>query len=165
MADVPLLTPTAHDARDHAGITGLAFMGCSLTKSASQSITESTSTAVTFNGEEFDTDTLHDNSSNTSRIVLKKVGYWMVGASIAWEATMVDQKRWHMWLQVNGSTTLAGQTRRQTSGTQFQTAQFSRIVQATAITDYVEVMVFQEDTTARNIRNTGCVFWAHFIAE
>lgn len=46
------------------------FTGVSCTKSANQSITSSTLTAVTFDTEDFDTDAFHSTSTNTSRITI-----------------------------------------------------------------------------------------------
>jgi hypothetical protein len=46
------------------------FVGCRLTKSADQTISNATFTAISFNGEDFDTDAFHDNSTNNSRITI-----------------------------------------------------------------------------------------------
>jgi hypothetical protein len=46
------------------------FVGCFLTKSSNQSISNATLTAITFDVEELDTDAFHSTSSNTSRITI-----------------------------------------------------------------------------------------------
>lgn len=47
-----------------------AFRGCLVYNSVSQSIPDSSATAVTFDTESFDTDTIHDTVSNTSRLTV-----------------------------------------------------------------------------------------------
>jgi hypothetical protein len=46
------------------------FVGCVLTKSVSQSLTNGTQTAITWNTETEDTNGFHDNSTNTSRVTI-----------------------------------------------------------------------------------------------
>ena len=75
---------------DSAEATGLkwatpattGFIGCSVTKSAVQSIANATATTLTWDGELFDTSTFHDNSTNNSRITIPagKDGYYQVTA-------------------------------------------------------------------------------------
>lgn len=63
-----------------------AFIGCSLTKSATQAITTGGSgTAITFDGEDFDTDGFHDNSTNPSRITIPAGlgGWYLFGCNVA----------------------------------------------------------------------------------
>ena len=64
--------------------SGSTFVGCSLTKSAAQSIATATETAITFNTEVFDTDSFHSTSSNTSRITIPsgKAGKYLVNGQI-----------------------------------------------------------------------------------
>lgn len=56
------------------------FIGCSVTKSAVQSVANNTSTTLTWNGELFDTSAFHDNSTNNSRITIPtgKDGYYQI---------------------------------------------------------------------------------------
>jgi hypothetical protein len=46
------------------------FIGCYLTKTANQTVSNATMTALTFNTELLDSNTFHDNSTNTSRITI-----------------------------------------------------------------------------------------------
>jgi hypothetical protein len=46
------------------------FVGCKLTKSVDQTIINVTNTIITFDGEDFDTDNFHNNSTNNSRITI-----------------------------------------------------------------------------------------------
>ena len=58
------------------------FVGCSLYKSANQSITTGTDTTVTFNTESYDTDGFHDNTTNSERITIPtgKGGKYLITA-------------------------------------------------------------------------------------
>jgi len=79
---------------DSAEATGLkwaapaaaAFVGCSLYKTSNQTISNATNTAVSFQAENFDTDTFHDNSTNNTRITIPagKGGKYLITGSIAW---------------------------------------------------------------------------------
>jgi hypothetical protein len=46
------------------------FIGCDLRKTANQSLSNNTNTAVTFDVENLDTNGFHDNSTNNSRITI-----------------------------------------------------------------------------------------------
>lgn len=68
-----------------------AFSGCVLTKSAPQSVNTATETEITFDGEVFDTDNYHDNTTNTTRLTAPATGYYLVGGSAEF-ASLSDQK-------------------------------------------------------------------------
>lgn len=145
-----------------AGAGGLpTFSGVSLTKSATQAITQNTSTAVTFNGEDFDTDTYHDNSSDTSRITVPATGYYMVGGSIEMTG-MADQTFSILRFRKNGTTVLDGRSRSGYSTTGGNT--YSKIVALTAA-DYLEMMCEHSDAAA-DVRASadGTSFWAYRVA-
>lgn len=57
-----------------------SFVGCAATKTGNQSINNVTYTAVTFDAELFDTDSIHSTSTNTSRFTVPtgKGGKWMI---------------------------------------------------------------------------------------
>ena len=49
---------------------GVAFIGARAYRTTSQTVTAGVETAMTFDAEEFDTDTFHDNSTNPSRMTI-----------------------------------------------------------------------------------------------
>ena len=59
-----------------------AFVGCQLTKSASQSIATGTETLVTFNTEAFDTDGFHTGSDSKITIPTGKSGKYLINIQI-----------------------------------------------------------------------------------
>jgi len=80
---------TVSARRDHAHGSG-AFntdTSCRVYANATQSISDETTTAITsWGSESFDTDTMHDPSSNPGRITIKTAGTYLVGASLGFAA-------------------------------------------------------------------------------
>jgi hypothetical protein len=77
----------AHDAHDHTGIPGVpasvsaaAFAGARAYNNGTQSIPNTTDTALTFDTEDYDTDGYHSTSANTSRMTIPtgKAGKYLV---------------------------------------------------------------------------------------
>ncbi len=50
--------------------TGASFVGCSVHLTSDQNVNTGTYTAIAFNGEAFDTDNFHDNSTNNTRLTI-----------------------------------------------------------------------------------------------
>lgn len=108
-----------------------ATVSCSLYKSSTQSISGSTLTSVTFNAEEWDTATMHDTGSNTSRIVVPTTGKYHLEAQVNFGTT--EDK--YIAFAKNGSVIMYGS---RNTGTNHN---ISRIVDATA-GDYFEVQAY-----------------------
>ena len=69
--------------------SGTTFVGAKAYRSGSgQSIPTGTQTLMDFNAEFYDTDVIHDNSTNPSRFTVPtgKSGYWLVQCHIGWPA-------------------------------------------------------------------------------
>ena len=66
--------------------SGASFVGASVYKSAVQSIANNTGVALTFTNENFDTNSIHDNSTNTSRFTIPsgKDGKWLFTGIVTW---------------------------------------------------------------------------------
>lgn len=62
--------------RDH--VHASTDISAKVYKSANQAITTATETILTFDSEEFDTDTIHDNVTNNSRLTCKTAGKYIV---------------------------------------------------------------------------------------
>lgn len=99
------VTPTSTSTRYHAKVTGVhptngrliyaaydvgssstAFSGAYLYNSGSQSITTATNTAVTWDTEQFDTDSYHSTSSNTERLIAPGNGIYEVGSCVIFDS-------------------------------------------------------------------------------
>jgi hypothetical protein len=116
------------------------FIGARVTNSALQTFTTGTEAVLTFNTETFDTSTIHDTGSNTSRLTAPLTGKYLVEGSISWAAngTGVRVNR----IKKNGSTNLSGG-----GGSAVATSGLSLCHSATIAllnaTDYVELTGFQ----------------------
>jgi hypothetical protein len=66
--------------------SGSTFSGCVLTKSGNQTITAASYQAITFTTESIDTDSYHNNSTNTSRITIPsgKAGKYLICANFTY---------------------------------------------------------------------------------
>lgn len=106
---------------------------------ASQSISNNTVTSINYDAEVEDTDTIHDNVTNNSRLICKTAGLYVisVGSGFASNATGVRQ----IYVVLNGTKTIARE---------FVTALPSNncfkslaVVHRLALNDYIEVQVNQ----------------------
>lgn len=116
---------------------------CLAVRTTNQSIANGAATAVQFDGEAFDTHTMHDNSTNNSRITVptQQDGLYLVVGEYAWASTLVGP--YQIILRKNGATTLA--TLRGSGlndGTQDATGQITVLTTLVA-GDYMELVVSQ----------------------
>lgn len=116
---------------------------CRLFHASTQSIPNTTETALTFNSEEFDASSLHSTVSNPTRISYQSTGVWLVGATVNF-ATATAQTGYLRFFK--NSTTAVG------SAAGFKgtgVSNFSQRITATAIdvvtssNDFLEAVVFQ----------------------
>jgi len=115
------------------------FVGCHLYKSAAQTISNATDTAITWNSEQFDTDAFHSTSTNTSRITIPagKAGKYLFTARILWATNSTGSRELKFFK--NGSEQFWSSSA--TAATQ-TTTQYSTIWDA-AVADYYEVYFWQ----------------------
>jgi len=68
--------------------SGASFVGCKAYKSASATLSNATATTVTWNSEYFDTDAIHDTSTNASRFTVPagKAGKWQLSITLAYDS-------------------------------------------------------------------------------
>jgi hypothetical protein len=87
-----------------AAPAGASFKGVSLYKSGgTQSLSNNTATAITYDSETFDTDAFHSTSTNTSRITIPAGlgGYYHVLVRCAWNLNATGVR--FVWIYKNGS--------------------------------------------------------------
>lgn len=87
-----------------AASAAAAYVGCRAYNDGTQSIPNNSSTAVTFNTDEWDTDAIHDTGSNTSRFTVPsgKAGKW----SFTWKVGFASNTTGNrvVFLRKNGGT-------------------------------------------------------------
>lgn len=141
---------------DSTAATGLAwasasssFVGCRLKKSggANQSISNSTSTIITWDAEDYDTNSFHDNATNNTRVTIPsgKGGKYLFSVTGWWASNTTGSR--HMYLQVNGSTIPAYHIESAEGNVAIGLSQ----VFALSAADYVEFGVFQDSGGALNV--------------
>src|SRR5262252_2004637 len=57
---------------------------CRVYRTGAQSITQNTQTAIIWDNEVYDTDTMHDNVTNNTRITFKTAGKYRVNVNYSW---------------------------------------------------------------------------------
>lgn len=117
-------------------------------KSAAQSISDSTQTAVTFNQEDFDTSSFHDTSSNTSRMTAPQTGTYLFVAQIEFAANATGN-RW-VNFRLNGATVFAA-TKIGSLGAATSTVLILVSIYNLTAGDYVETLAYQSSGGALNV--------------
>lgn len=114
----------------------------SVFRTSNQTITTATDTAISFNAENYDTDTMHITAAR-ERITFTTAGVYLVTLNVVWDK--VEQVRFHLArIRKNGTDVLAFDTRRvdATSSDLYVAHSLSCLEQFSAA-DYVEAIVYQ----------------------
>lgn len=131
------------------------FVGCRLTKSAVQSLDNATSTAITWNTEDFDTDGFHSTVSNTSRITIPtgKDGKYLITSLIGFDENSTGTRQ--VLLYKNGANALHVAQFKPADNTESQLT-FSTI-QSLVATDYIELYAYQSSGGSLNYPKNNAV--------
>lgn len=135
----------------------MAFVGCFAYRSSSQSIADSTETAITWDSEDYDTSTIHNTSTNPSRFTVPTGhgGYWRFVFAISWLDDFTTSGVTITYrIKKNGSTFI------QQSTVMNETTNNKPlyVVEATlnlVTGDYVELAIEQNDGAARSIHGSA----------
>ena len=153
----------ATDDWPQAVTAALTAYGCVLLRTATQSISDATDTAVTFPSgsvtEVLDTNTFHDTGSNTDRITIPTGGdgWYDIGATVEFVANATGHRQ--VWLTVGG-TEIAGS---RITGPGYATVNnrlgIPTLPYLLAAGDIVRLNVRQSSTGALNLAASGVRFW------
>jgi hypothetical protein len=119
-----------------------------VTHNANQSIANTTSVALAFNTEIYDTDTIHDNSTNNSRLTCKTAGLYHIQFNGAFAASAAGIR--FASIVLNGTTTIANISAI-ALGAGGRIILYIATDYVLAVNDYVEVVVYQDSGTAQNL--------------
>ena len=133
---------------------------CRVYMSAALSVANTTNTAVTFNSERFDTDTMHSTSANTDRITFTTAGTYLVGANLGWAASTAGSR--YVDFLVNGATQIPGEAVEAYDEAGFGTMQAPSTLYAFTAGQYVTLRVRQNSGGALNLDT--CEFWAVWVS-
>jgi hypothetical protein len=131
---------------------GGASQSARATKSANQSVNDSTWTSIAFGGTDtFDTNTIHDPSTNNTRLTCKVAGKYTVTGCAGFDTNTTGMRA--LRLLVNAATVYSQQ--RQPPIASFETYINVTDVIELAVNDYVELQGFQNSGGALNVMAAG----------
>lgn len=131
---------------------------CRLRKSSAQSI-GTTRTALTFDTEDFDTDTMHDNVTNNTRITFTHAGKYMVGGIVCTDSNAVAGAS----IRLNAGNEIAF-VAMGNAGTSVNGGSIVQTIYNFSANDYVELWGQFGSTVNAKAGVDGCQFWAYKIA-
>lgn len=133
------------------GSGSATFVGARAYNSAVQNLANNTATAVTFDTELFDTDTIHSTASNTSRFTVPsgKGGKWRFTTNIAFAANATGWRG--IYLFKNGTTKIIGSAMRHLPTSGASTSCVTSVTIDLVATDYIEVYAIQTSGGALDI--------------
>ena len=137
------------------------FSGCRITRSGTLNIANNTYTAVSFNLEDFDTDSYHDTSTNNSRITIPsgKGGYFLLVGNMMWGTDNTGQRE--LVFYKNGAV-INGNAKLQATSSGGPALCLSIILDL-AVGDYVEMYVWQNSGQQIGTNAANTVFQAQFL--
>jgi hypothetical protein len=127
-------------------------IGARAYNNANIAITTGVVTALTFNSERWDSDTIHDTGSNTSRLTCKTAGKYIITGNIEWAADATSVRT--LQIRVNGSTAIGNDSRAPLSGV-LTTSQTTTTIYDLAVNDYVELVAYQATAGNLNVLTTA----------
>lgn len=108
--------------------------------SANQSISNATTTTVSLNLEQYDTDTMHDLAVNNSRVTFTTAGKYIVTFNGVWNKNTTGDRM--AQIRKNGTDILAFESKR-TGGADLLVGHCLVVQDSFAATDYIEARVHQ----------------------
>ena len=129
-----------------------AFESCKVYRTTSQSIPDSTATVINFDNEEWDTDDIHDNATNPSRLTCKVAGTYLVSGGVQWEANTTGRRL--LAILQNGATVVIQIEATVSAANQWGGAIVIGIIPM-AVNDYVELRAYQTSGGALSTHATG----------
>lgn len=129
---------------------------------ANQSINNTTETVLTFNTEDFDTDSMHSTVTNTSRITFVTAGVYIVGAAIDFDFNATGER--YVCIKINNTTNINCESKQAVTSGSSTTRMNLVNAYNFAANDYIEVIVYQASGGALNSLTGSTyqspIFWA-----
>jgi len=132
------------------GYTPPPFVGCRVQISTPVSCATNVQNFPAFDVELFDTDTMHDNATNPSRVTVKTAGKYLITAGVRWESSTLGLR--HIWIDKNGGTALTEVIQGATGG---HVGQVVTVTDDAAVNDYYRFAVLNTGTTTIQAGPTG----------
>lgn len=145
VADDTLIRPTNWNA-NHV----LAGEGAKVYHSADQSVPHNTWTALAFDSERYDTDTIHDVTTNNSRLTCKTAGKYSIKANVTFAGNATGSR----WLRILIGPYLLAIVNSLAVSTEYTCLSLSGDVNM-AVDDYVELCALQSSGGALDVKASG----------
>jgi len=127
------------------------FVGVSVSSTTDQTISNATFTALTWDGEYFDTDSFHSNVTNNSRITIPsgKAGKYLISGYVTWDNGTTGSRQ--LLIRKNGSSTYVQSL---TAANFYPTGTVSYIADL-AVGDYIEMFAWQSQGSSITLYKTS----------
>lgn len=124
--------------------------GARVYNSGNISINDNTLTALTFNSERYDTDTIHDPGTNPSRLTCKTAGKYVITGHVQWDNVSAGGRL--MAIKLNNTSFIAIVSQLPNAfGADYTTYMSVTTVYDLALNDYVELLVQHTRGSALNV--------------
>jgi hypothetical protein len=131
-----------------SGSSGIAVKAARVFHSTTQSLADNTETALTFDSESYDTDTIHDGGgAHPERLIATTAGKYIIEGAAEIEASAVGIRQ--LRVRLNG-TTIIGQESQLTASAGTVSRLAINVPYDLAANDYVELLALQNSTGALN---------------
>lgn len=140
---------------DSSQATGLAWqgpIGARVYNSGDITIGNSSWTALTFDSERYDTDTIHSTVANTSRLTATTAGYYLISATARFDFNTTGQRI--LMIYLNNTTGIARQGIGNADATNREHLNCTTVYYLSA-SDYVEAQVYQDSGGNLDIEQVG----------
>ena len=126
---------------------------CRARRTTDQAIADVTTTIMAFDAELFDTDTIHDNVTNNSRLTCRTAGVYIISATVQWEVDAVGLRG--IYILHNGATVIADNQTLAVTDAATSTNQTISAIYSLAVNDYVELQVRQASGGSLDVQTAG----------
>lgn len=130
-----------------------SYVGARVYNSANISTTSGADTALTFDSERYDTDTIHSTSSNTGRLTATTAGKYHISGTVAFAANGTGARG--LGIKLNGSTFIALVRLPAVAGGSDITALTIDTEYDLSATNYVELIAYQTSGGSLNVSAGG----------
>ena len=131
-----------------------------VTHSVNQSVPDGTFTALAFDTEDFDTDTMHDTVTNNSRLTATTAGKYLVGGTANFAASGTGRRE--VRIRKNGTDYIAAMHTDPGGGIDCPLSVSTEV--ELAVNDYVEFIAWQSSGVGLDVTAStdySPIFWAH----
>lgn len=138
---------------------------CTARKIGDISIPSATLTQMTLPAEDFDTDGMHDPTTNNSRITCNHAGVYHASASLIWAANNNGNRI--MTIMLNNTTRQTQDWEETPDGTNTTHLNCAQDVQMN-VNDYLEIQASQGTASGLNVNggtDGGCVLSVHWVGS